>query len=164
MNRKQRRAVAKSRANPHRRPPRKPGQIIKPWLHEVHRVFAPIEWMFDELRRGEITELNGEAAFRDIDGSWFTVVPALTGWIDTWSRLNQRHALGIDFAPLQQLADALEYNELMTGDDIEAAYAVIARCREAYRNMDVYEVKDTVKTTEIVIALEDTGAAGKETA
>ena len=159
MNRAQRRVEARAKPLPcmPRYLNRQPGKIIKPWPHEVHRVFAPIEWMFDELRRGEITELAGQAAFRDIDGGWFAAVPALEGWLDTWQRLDHQYRLGIDFAPLQRLASALEHNELMTAGDIEAAYAVIARCREAYREMDVYAVKSVVKTTEIVIALEDAG-------
>lgn len=152
MNRTQRRAAKKAKP-PAKPAPRRPGKIIRPWPHEVHHVFAPIEWMFDELRQGKITEMAGQAAFRDIEGNWFTVVPAITGWIDVWQQLNQRYGLNIDLAPLQALADALEHNELMTQGDIEAAYRVIARCRQAYRNMDVYEVKSIVTTIEIAIAL-----------
>ena len=157
MNRTERRAAARAKPLPPHYLRCKPGRVIKPWPHEVHRVFAPIEWMFDELRRGEITELAGQAAFRDIDGGWFAAAPALEGWLDTWQRLDRQYRLGIDFAPLQRLAGALEHNELMTAGDIEAAYAVIAQCREAYREMDVHAVKSVVKTTESVIALEEAG-------
>lgn len=107
MNRAERRAaaaLAKKLAAPQKhRPPRQPGKPIRPWPHEVRHVFAPIEQVFDELRQGVITEIDGQPAFRDGEGNWFAVAPAIAGWVDTWRRLNQRLGLGIDLAPLQAL-------------------------------------------------------------
>ena len=83
MNRAERRAaaaLAKKLAAPQkRRPPRQPGKPIRPWPHEVRHVFAPIEQMFEELRQGEITEIDGHPAFRDGEGNWLTVAPAIAG-------------------------------------------------------------------------------------
>lgn len=158
MNRAERRAaaaLAKKLATQKHRPPRQPGKPIRPWPHEVRHVFAPIEQIFDELRQGEITEVAGQPAFRDSEGNWFTVSPAIAGWVDTWQRLNQQFGLGIDLAPLQALGEALDAGAMLTMPDIEAAHQVIVRCREAYRGMDVYAVKRVVRDSELAILLAD---------
>lgn len=157
MNRAERRAaaaLAKKLAAPQKhRPPRQPGKPIRPWPHEVRHVFAPIEQMFEDLRRGEISEIDGQPAFRDGEGSWFTVAPAIAGWVDTWRRLNQRLGLGIDLAPLQALGEALDAGAMLTVADVEAAYQVIVRCREAYRVMDVNAAKAAARDSDLAILL-----------
>lgn len=105
MNRAARRAaaaLAKKLATQQKyRPPHPPGKPIRPWPHEVRHVFAPIEQMFEELRQGEITEIDGHPAFRDSEGNWFAVAPAIAGWVDAWPlRSNKRLGLGIDLAIL----------------------------------------------------------------
>jgi hypothetical protein len=135
MNRAERRAaaaLAKKLSTQKHRPPRQPGKPIRPWPHEVHHVFSPIEQVFDELRQGVITEIAGQPAFRDGEGNWFTVAPAIAGWVDTWQRLNQRLGLGIDLAPLQALGEALDAGAMLTVADVEAAYQVIVRCGYGY--------------------------------
>lgn len=164
MNRAERRsaaALAKKLSTQKHRPPRQPGKPIRPWPHEVRHVFAPIEQIFDELRQGEITEINGNPAFRDSEWNWFTVSPAIAGWVDTWQRLNQQFGLNIDLAPLQALGEALDTGAMLTMPDVEAAYQVIVRCREAYRGMDVYAVKRVVRDSELAILLADS-VMGKE--
>lgn len=157
MNRAERRAaaaLAKKLAAPQKhRPPRQPGKPIRPWPHEVRHVFAPIEQMFEDLRRGEISEIDGQPAFRDGEGNWFTVAPAIAGWVDAWQRLNQRLGLGIDLAPLQALGEALEAGAMMTMSNVEAAYQVIVRCREAYRMMDVNTAKAAARDSDLAILL-----------
>ena len=157
MNRAERRAaaaLAKKIATPQKhRPPRQPGKPIRPWPHEVRHVFAPIEQMFEELRQGEITEIDGHPAFRDGEGNWFTVAPAIAGWVDAWQRLNQRLGLGIDLAPLQALGEALDAGAMLTMFDVESAYQVIARCREAYRVMDVNAAKAAARDSDLAILL-----------
>lgn len=157
MNRAERRAaaaLAKKLAAPQKhRPPRQPGKPIRPWPHEVRHVFAPIEQVFDELRQGEITEIAGQPAFCDGEGNWFTVAPAIAGWVDTWQRLNQRLGLGIDLAPLQALGESLDTGAMLTMPNVEAAYQVIVRCREAYRMMDVNAAKAAARDSDLAILL-----------
>ena len=158
MNRAERRAaaaLAKKLAAQKHRPPRQPGKPIRPWPHEVRHVFAPVERMFDELRRGEITEIDGQPAFCDGEGNWFTVAPAIAGWVDTWQRLNQRLGLGIDLAPLQALGESLDTGAMLTVADVETAYQVIVRCREAYRVMDVNAAKAAARDSDLAILLAD---------
>lgn len=157
MNRAERRAaaaLAKKLAAPQKhRPPRQPGKPIRPWPHEVRHVFAPVEQVFDELRQGVISEIDGQPAFRDSEGNWFTVAPAIAGWVDTWQRLNQRLGLGIDLAPLQAMGEALDAGAMLTVADVEAAYQVIVRCREAYRVMDVNAAKAAARDSDLAILL-----------
>ncbi|AXK39646.1 hypothetical protein [Crenobacter cavernae] len=159
MNRTQRRSAA--RTKPAMPPRRRYTGPNRPTLAEVHQVFAPIDWMFDEMRQGEVSEMSGVAAMRDVERNWYQIGPALAGWIDCWQRLDRRFSLGLDLTPLCELGRKLDDGELMTMAEIDAAYAVINRCRELYRQMDVYEVKTVVRTTEIVIALEEAGARMK---
>lgn len=158
MNRAERRAaaaLAKKLSTQKHRPPRQPGKPIRPWPHEVRHVFAPIEQVFDELRQGVITEIAGQAAFCDGEGNWFTVAPAIAGWVDTWQRLNQRLGLGIDLAPLQAMGESLDAGAMLTVADVEAAYQVIVRCREAYRVMDVNAAKAAARDSDLAILLAD---------
>jgi len=126
----------------------------RPMLDEIYRVFQPLEHVFNELKRGEITcTAQGVPIFPDDDGTYYEIVPALSGWIDLWQRMDEQCALGIDLKPLTQLVGKLNYMMPLTPDDVQRAYDVINQQRQAYRGMDVFAVKKLVRTQEIAIAL-----------
>ncbi|WP_374537227.1 hypothetical protein [Chitinimonas taiwanensis] len=154
MNRAERREAKKSakRAGTGRRR----ALINRPMLHEIHRVFAPIDALFAELRAGEVSAVQGEAVFQDQDG-YHTAAPALEGWVDLWEMLKREYRLQLNLAPLHVLASMLRDGTLLTLDQVDAAYAVINSCRDLYRGMDVYQVKSFVRTQQVKIAMEDAG-------
>lgn len=135
---------------------RKREMINRPMLHEIHRVFAPIDALFDELRAGEVSSVLGEVVFQDQEG-YHTAAPALEGWVDLWEMLKREYRLQLDLAPLHVLASKLRDGTLLTLAEVDAAYSVINSCRDLYRGMDVYQVKSFVRTQQVKIAMEDAG-------
>lgn len=159
MNRAQRRQAERTNRHPQHQTRRKP--ITKPWLHEVHLVFDPIDAVFDELRRGEVKcDGKGVPIFRGFDGVWYELAPALDGWADTWAGIARKRGLELDAEPLAKLSRKLGYGVILTPADVEAAYAVIERCRRIVMGADVYQLKADVRTQEIRMAMEDRGMVG----
>ena len=150
MNRAQRRQSIKLRS----RYVQKRNRIIKPWLHEIHLVFAPIDAVFDQLKSGEILcDDKGVPIFKDFEGQLYELCPAIEGWIETWEALSRNFRFHLDLEPLKKLNKKLEYGVILNEKDVEDGYSVINRCRELFRNMDVHAVKSVVRTQEIKIEM-----------
>lgn len=148
MNRAQRRQASRlSRRTQHHA---KRNGIVKPWLHEIHYVFAPIDAVFDQLKTGEIMcDEKGTPIFRDFEGKLYELCPAIDGWVETWDAIARKWGFELDLEPLAKLSRKLNYGVILTPADVEAGHAVINRCRELFRGMDVYAVKSEVRTQEI---------------
>lgn len=129
-----------------------------PMLHEIERVFAPIDRFIAELRSGEVTcDSTGTVIFKDAEGHWYEAQPAILGFAEVWDKLAQKWALQIDTATLYQLVNRLKYNMPIDPPFVDQLQTSIDGIREAYRRMDVFETKKVVRTEEIRIKFEELG-------
>lgn len=129
-------------------------RIVRPHLAEVAGAFAMIDAAMRQIASSEVfADEKGTPIFQ-VDGEWYETAPALLGWVDLWQRLSDKNALGIDIAPLFQLANRLSYGVSLTPEGVEAAQKCVDDCRRAYRGMDVHAVKSEVRTRQIAMAME----------
>jgi hypothetical protein len=160
MNRAQRRQVAHSKpiAPPRRR---RIFGLTRPTLDEVRVCFAEIDHIFELLRAGEI-DLHGDVpAFRAGEtGEWFQLAPALHCWSDLWDKLATHYHIPINTTSVRRLVDQLHAGEMVTETEVRQAWATINIARDAYRQMDVYEVKSFVRTIMIKDRLDAAGLTG----
>lgn len=134
------------------RKPYRPG-TTRPHLAEVAGAFALIDAAMRQIASGEVfADQKGTPIFQ-AEGEWHETAPALLGWVDLWQRLSDKNALGLDLAPLFQLANRLSYGVPLTPEGVEAAQKCVDACRKAYRSMDVFAVKEEVRTQEIRVAI-----------
>ena len=135
-------------------------RIRRPHLAEIAGAFALIDAAMRQIASGEVfADEKGTLIFQ-ADGEWCETAPALLGWVDLWQRLSDQHAMGLNMAPLAQLANRLSYDVPLTPEGVEAAKQCVDACRKAYRNMDIHAVKSVVRTQEIAVAMrENLGAA-----
>lgn len=125
-------------------------RIIKPCLMDIHLVFEPIEAVFTQLHSGEIQcDEKGTPIFKDFEGNWYEISPAIDGWVELWETLFRKWGFALDITPLAKLSRKLAYGVLMTPLDVAAAHAVIAQCRQLFRQMDVNRLKSEVRTQQI---------------
>ncbi len=76
----------------------------------------------------------------------------MVGWIDLWRNMQPRFGYHLDLAPLEKLVNQLDYGMPTTRRAVQEAYAVINRCREIYRTLDVYAVREETKKEQQRIA------------
>lgn len=146
MNREMRRAQAKAKP-PQGRKMRVYARLNRPMPHEVHMVFEPIESFLRELATGEVKcAANGAAIFLHPEGEAYEAVPAVRGFMAAMQRILDHYQLEIDLAPVLKLCNKLDACMPITPDHLRQCEQVMAACRKAYSQMDVYQVKALVNT------------------
>ncbi len=136
---------------------------MRPMLHEVHMVFGPVEAWLDELSTGFANySLNHETRrmepiFRAPEGDMYAALPAVRGLISTFIRLMADHGMQVDFSPAVRLLNKLEADMPINQGNIDEAAAVFRFCKDAYRRMDVFRVRQIVNTELIAYEFEKKG-------
>jgi hypothetical protein len=85
-------------------------------------VFRPIHALYEQLRSGEIDSVRGRPVFKDWQGDWCEVVPALQGWADCWQRIADGEKLSLPMTATLKLANRLSYGTPVGPGDIEASW------------------------------------------
>lgn len=139
-------------------------RITKPTFVEVMLAFRPADELLLQLRTGFVDCLkNGEPIIHDkTDDDLYILAPALRGWVDAMERIMKHHRLNMDLGPMSRLASKLEAGMPINSQHIEQCQAVVNRCRAAYKNMDIFVVKELVKTQMIAFEVDRLKLNGDE--
>lgn len=137
--------------------PRRMQVTNKPTMTSVFMLFDPIYTAFDKLAAGEIESVRGRPVFKDWEGNWCEVAPAMQGWADCWDRICQRQGMRMDMEPLRKMSRKLSYDSPLTEAEVAAGRAAIDQTREAFRSLPVEVTKDAALTEQIAIQLETNG-------
>jgi hypothetical protein len=125
-----------------------------PSLIDEFTVFDIPQRIFDQLSNGAIDAVESVPVFRDNTGVLTEVVPALTGWIFTWQKINDDLALNLNLGDLALVCTALEKNTLITQQNIVDAKLALDACRQTFRICDRKEVMSIAKTAQLQIMLD----------
>lgn len=146
MNRQMRREAARAKRMEFK-PRRSWTAINRPLPHEVNMVFAPIDTFLRKLATGFIECAdNGAPIFDDVEGHAYEATPAVRGFVSAFNRILDHYSIEIDNTPIVRLCNKLDAGMPITEGAVQHCQAIIDRCRAAYRNMDVYQVKSLVNT------------------
>lgn len=132
---------------------------VRPTIFEVRAAFNPLDNLIAALESGEITAgtIDGkeELYFTADNGDQFPVSGVLTGWIRCWDRLIRMYHLKIDQAPLRVIDEKLNSDIKLTPEEVAAAKECINLQRNAYRMMDVYQIREAANAEQIALYLEE---------
>lgn len=146
MNRQMRREAARAKRMEFK-PRRNWANMARPLLHEVNMVFAPIDAFLRQLATGVVAcAETGEPVFSDMEGDLYQATPAVRGFVSAFERILNYYGLDIDTGPIVKLCNKLDAGMPITEGAVQHCQAIIDRCRAAYREMDMYQVKSLVNT------------------
>lgn len=120
-------------------------------------VFGIVDAVLRSLESGEIECEMGRPVFRDDDGTWTEVVPALLGWCDAFDRISRAAGIPIDMEPVRRLARRLEYGILLEVAELQTAKALTDRCRAIFLACFPWKRRAAVVDVQLAIAFEAMG-------
>ena len=145
-------------ANKKPRRPYTPRASIYPDLHDVGLIFRPIHHLFAQLREGEVDSARGAPIFKDWQGQWCEVVPALEGWSECWIRIAAGEGIDLPMVAVRKLASRLKYDVPMQPDDVAAAMVEIMACQRATLKIPRRTMGEYMRTEQVAIELDRIGA------
>ena len=151
MNRAQKR---KSERDTRRGIDRSDRVVSLPPIIDEFTVFDIPQRIFDQISNGSVDAINDIPVFRDNTGELCEVIPALDGWIHTWTKITIDLHLGLGFTSMSILVGRLRNNRELSVIDIAAAKCELNACRKAFRTCNRAEIMSIAKTAQIQIMLE----------
>lgn len=130
---------------------RRMGIVNRPSLGDCYQVFSPIDEVFACLEQGEVNSINGVPVFKDRNGDWCEITPAVEGWISLWERLCRGEGYEFDAKALTKLVAKLRYDSPMTEQEVAEAKAVIEVTRSLYMKLPIEVTKHYAQIEEIEI-------------
>lgn len=131
-----------------------------PRIDSLFMVFGPIYDVFDRLESGEIECVRGEPVFRDFkdhDGPWCEIAPAIRGWADLWDRICAGESITFDSSPLNKLATKLENGTPITPEEVGACRQIIDLTKRIFMKMPVDAIERYTKTELIQMQVDRLG-------
>jgi hypothetical protein len=128
-----------------------------PRIDAVYMVFGPIYDVFDKLQSGEIECVKGEPVFRDYkdyQGAWCEIVPAILGWADCWDRLCAGEGIVFDSSPLVKLATKLKNGVPVTEEEVAAGRRTVDLNKKIFMSTPIDIIEHYTKTEMIQIQVD----------
>jgi len=125
-----------------------------PALLDEFTVFDMPQSILDQISNGAIDAMQGVPVFRDNEGVWTEIIPALEGWILTWEMINEQLGLNINLLPLTIIKKRLHSNTPITRKNITAAQTCMIDCRKAFRSSKRQQIVSIAKKTQTKILIE----------
>jgi hypothetical protein len=133
-----------------------------PTFADMARAFGAIDAMLVRLGEGWTHAIQGEPVFRNgADETWYSMPPALDGWVALWARIDTRYRLGLDLDPVRQIARRLAVGTAIDPALVARGVSTVTACKRHYRKMDVYAIGAIVKTEMIAQRAEELGLTGE---
>ncbi|HSH72371.1 MAG TPA: hypothetical protein VK974_04860 [Methylophilaceae bacterium] len=122
-----------------------------PALLDEFTIFDIPQTILDRIRAGYIEAANNLPIFRDNEGAWNAVCPALSGWIFTWQRISNELKLGLILEPLRRINRKLDLGMPISEAHVQAAQEALDKTRQAFRGNDRKEITSIAKTAQIIL-------------
>lgn len=151
MNRAQRRQAER---NERRNITHSERVVPLPSLLDEFTVFDMPQSILNQISNGSIDAIQGIPVFRDNEGVWTEITPALEGWILTWEMINEQLGLNINLLPLTIIRKRLHSNTPITRENIAAAQTCMVDCRKAFRSSKRKQITSIAKTAQTKILIE----------
>lgn len=136
------------------------GVVNLPRLDAVYMVFGPIYEVFDKIESGEIECDKGEPVFRDFkdyQGEWCELAPAIHGWVDCWDRLCAGEGIEFDSTPLKKVAVKLENGVPITIEEAQAGRRTVDLTKRIFMATPVDVIESYTKTELIQMQVDRLG-------
>ena len=144
-------------ANKKPRKPYRPRASIYPDLHDVGLVFRPIHNLFEQLRAGEVDCSRGVPIFRDWQGQWCEVAPALEGWAGCWERIAAGEGVQVSTVAIRKLAKRLKFDVPVTEEEVEDAWREVLATQRLTMRIPRKKIGDYMRTEQIAVEMEERG-------
>jgi hypothetical protein len=131
------------------------GKLKPPTRKQVQAWLAPIRKAFTEIRTGEVDAHRGYAITRInwADEDFARIDHCINGFTAMLDRL----APAFDTGPLKRVSKKLETGILLTPEEVDACFAVLAETEERLLTFTREQLIDASKTEQINIELEIMG-------